>query len=62
MLVGGVLYDVRTFSKVATFEIQRFKISVSCFSSTYSIKGILFSILSLSVPDDGLDKDSIENK
>jgi hypothetical protein len=24
----------RTFSKVATFEIQRFKISVSCFSST----------------------------
>jgi hypothetical protein len=23
-----------TFSKVATFEIQRFKISVSCFSST----------------------------
>jgi hypothetical protein len=57
----------RTFSKVATFEIQRFKISVSCFSSTYRIKGILFSILSLSVPlsgepDDGPDKDSIENK
>ena len=25
----------RNFSKVATFEIQRFKISVSCFSSTY---------------------------
>ena len=24
----------RTFSKVATFEIERFKISVSCFSST----------------------------
>jgi hypothetical protein len=24
----------RTFSKVATFEIQRLKISVSCFSST----------------------------
>ena len=24
----------RTFSKVATFDIQRFKISVSCFSST----------------------------
>jgi hypothetical protein len=24
----------RTFSKVATFEIQRFKISVGCFSST----------------------------
>ena len=25
----------RNFTKVATFEIQRFKISVSCFSSTY---------------------------
>jgi hypothetical protein len=29
-----VLFCSRTFSKVATFEIQRFKISVSCFSST----------------------------
>ena len=32
----SVLFPVlfyRTFSKVATFEIQRFKISVSCFSS-----------------------------
>jgi hypothetical protein len=33
----SVLFPVlfyRIFSKVATFEIQRFKISVSCFSST----------------------------
>jgi hypothetical protein len=33
----SVLFPVlffRTFSKVATFDIQRFKISVSCFYST----------------------------
>ena len=29
-----VLFFSRTFSKVATFEIQRFKLSVGCFSST----------------------------
>ena len=33
VLFFPVLFS-RTFSKVATFEIQRFKISVSCFSST----------------------------
>jgi hypothetical protein len=30
----SVLFFPRTFSKIATFEIQRFKISVSFFSST----------------------------
>ena len=44
----SVLFPVlfyRTFSKVATFEIQRFKISVSCFSST--LQSLLHSSCSL---------------
>ena len=34
VLFSPVLFISRTFSKFATFQIQRFKISVSCFSST----------------------------
>ena len=34
LLIFSPVFFPRTFSNVATFEIQRFKLSVSCFSST----------------------------
>ena len=51
----------RNFSKVATFEIQRFKISVSCFSSTYRYItvhvpcGIAIQTSPVGLPLDGWD-------
>ena len=51
LLFFPVLFS-RTFSKVATFEIQRFKISVRCFSSTCRC-GISIQTSPVGLPLDG---------
>ena len=61
VLFSPVLFFSRTFSKVATFEIEHFKISVSCFSSTCRYNtvhvpcGIAIQTSPVGLPLDGWD-------
>ena len=52
VLFFSLTFFSRTFSKVATLEIQRFKISVSCFSSTCRC-GISIQTSPVGLPLDG---------